>query len=229
MPFGVNLDARLPSRAGRARFGLAALALCLGSCALVRADSADGAARTVVFFGDSLTAGYGLADPATQSFPALIQQRIDAGHLPWRVVNAGLSGETSAGGLRRIDWVLRQRVDVLVLELGANDGLRGTAPEVTRDNLQAIIDKVRAKYPAAQIVLAGMRMPGSMGPDYAEAFRAVFAGLASRNGLVLIPFLLDGVAGQPALNQADTIHPTAPGEVIIAATVWKAIGPFLEK
>jgi acyl-CoA thioesterase-1 len=180
-----------------------------------------------VFFGDSLTAGYGLADPDTQSYPARIQVKIDAEHLPWHVVNAGLSGETSAGGLRRIDWVLRQRLDVFVLELGANDGLRGTAPEVTRANLQAIIDRVRSKYPAARIVLAGMRMPQNMGPDYVEAFRAIYPALAQKNGIALIPFLLDGVAGRPELNQYDGVHPTPAGAAIIAEEVWKSIAPVL--
>jgi acyl-CoA thioesterase-1 len=180
-----------------------------------------------VFFGDSLTAGYGLADPDTQSYPAQIQGKIDAEHLPWRVVNAGLSGETSAGGLRRIDWVLRQRLDVFVLELGANDGLRGTAPEATRANLQAIIERVRSRYPAARIVLAGMRMPQNMGPDYVEAFRAIYPALAQKNGIALIPFLLDGVAGRPELNQVDGIHPTPAGASIIAGEVWKSIAPFL--
>jgi acyl-CoA thioesterase-1 len=155
MPFGVNLHRHPGARAWRAAAALAALALLSGGAtAGARAD--DGAAtRTLVFFGDSLTAGYGL----------LIGRRIEAAHLPWQVVNAGVSGETSAGGLRRIDWVLRQRVDLFVLELGANDGLRGTDPAVTRANLQAIIDRVRSRYPDARIVLAGMRMPASMGPD----------------------------------------------------------------
>lgn len=224
MPMGVNLDARTASRA---RAGLAALVLLLAAAAPARAAAPDPGERTLVFFGDSLTEGYGLADPSTESFPALVQRRIASEGLPWRVVNAGLSGETSAGGLRRIDWVLRQRVDLLVLELGANDGLRGTAPDVTFENLQAIVDRVRARFPEARIVIAGMRMPGSMGPDYAEAFHRVFTSLASRNSLVLIPFLLEGVAGKPALNQADNLHPTAQGETIIAETVWKAVRPLL--
>jgi acyl-CoA thioesterase I len=185
------------------------------------------AARTLVFFGDSLTAGYGLADPESQSYPALIQRKIDAAHLRWRVVNAGLSGETSAGGLRRVDWVLTQKVDLFVLELGANDGLRGTAPSVTEANLQAIIDRVHSKYPEAGIVLAGMRMPESMGEDFAGAFHAVFPSLAVRNRIPLIPFLLEGVAGNPDLNQGDNLHPTAPGDAVVANTVWKVILPLL--
>jgi acyl-CoA thioesterase-1 len=207
--------------------GIAALALALGTAiaGLVPAASAD--ERTIVFFGDSLAAGYGLPDPDTQSYPALIQGKIDALHLPWHVVNAGLSGETSAGGLRRIDWVLRQKVDVFVLELGANDGLRGTAPGVTQANLQAIIDRVRTQQPGTRIVLAGMMMPPSMGADYAAAFDAVSPALAAKNGLVLIPFLLEGVAEKPDLNQGDNLHPNVQGAEIVANTVWKWISPML--
>jgi acyl-CoA thioesterase-1 len=185
------------------------------------------AEHTLLFFGDSLTAGYGLADPDTESYPARVQGKIDAEHLPWHVVNAGLSGETSAGGLRRIDWVLNQKADIIVLELGANDGLRGTAPEVTAANLQGIIDRIRAREPQARIVLAGMRMPPSMGQDYAEAFHAVFPALAKKNHLVLIPFILDRVAAVPDLNQGDGIHPTAAGAVIVADGVWRVIRPLL--
>jgi acyl-CoA thioesterase-1 len=209
------------------RAGIAALALTLGAALAGLAPAAGAQDRTIVFFGDSLSAGFGLADPGTQSFPALVQARIDAAHLPWRVVNAGLTGETSAGGLRRIDWVLRQKADVFVLELGANDGLRGTAPAATRANLQAIIDRVRSRYPDARIVLAGMKMPPSMGPDYAAAFDGIFPALAARNGLVLVPFLLDGVAEKPDLNQGDNLHPNAEGAAIVAATVWKFILPLL--
>jgi acyl-CoA thioesterase-1 len=204
--------------------GIAALALTLFG--LVPAASAQ--ERTIVFFGDSLTAGLGLPDPDTQSYPALIQAKIDAAHLPWHVVNAGLSGETSAGGLRRIDWVLRQKVDVFVLELGANDGLRGTAPAVTQTNLQAIVDRVRAQQPQARIVLAGMKMPPSMGAEYAAAFDAVFPALAARDGLVLVPFLLEGVAENPNLNQGDNLHPNIEGATIVANTVWKWIFPILK-
>jgi len=183
--------------------------------------------KTLLFFGDSLTAGYGLADPDDESYPAQVQKHIDAEHLPWHVVNAGLSGETSAGGLRRIDWVLNQKPDVFVLELGANDGLRGTATDVTSANLQGIIDHVRAKYPDTRIVLAGMRMPPNMGQDYTDAFHALFPALAKKNGLVLIPFLLDKVATFPDLNQADGMHPTAAGAKIVADGVWAVIRPLL--
>jgi acyl-CoA thioesterase-1 len=204
---------------------LTAVLLFGGACRSL----ADASIRqhTVLFFGDSLTAGYGLADPDTESYPAQVQKLIDAERLPWHVVNAGLSGETSAGGLRRIDWVLNQKPDVFVLELGANDGLRGTATDVTSVNLQGIVDHVRARYPDTTIVLAGMRMPPSMGQDYTEAFHALFPALAKKNGLTLIPFLLDKVAANPDLNQGDGIHPTAAGAKIVADGVWAVLRPIL--
>ena len=216
------------ARAPRWWVALSAVPL-LWASACPAQQAGDSARRTLVFFGDSLTAGYGLADPSTQSYPALIQRKIEAQHLPWRVVNAGLSGETSAGGVRRVDWVLRQGVDLFVLELGANDGLRGTATEVTKANLQVIIDRVRATYPQAKIVLAGMRMPASMGPEYDEAFRSIYPALAKKNRVTLIPFLLEGVAGQPDFNQPDGMHPTAAGDVIVADLVWKFLRPLLKE
>lgn len=165
--------------------------------------------KTIVFFGNSLTAGYGLEPD--QAFPALIQERIDSLNLPYRVVNAGLSGETSAGGKSRIDWLLRQPLDVFVLELGANDGLRGIDPADTYQNLQTIIDKVREKNPEAEIVVAGMQLPPSMGQKYTKEFREVFTRLAEPEDVHLIPFLLEGVGGMPELNQKDGIHPTVEG------------------
>ncbi|HEY1793444.1 MAG TPA: arylesterase [Opitutaceae bacterium] len=183
--------------------------------------------RTVVFFGDSLTAGYGLDDPQTQSYPARIQEKVDAAGLRWKVVNAGLSGETSAGGLRRVDWVLGQHIDAFVLALGANDGLRGIDPQVTRANLQEIINRVRSRWPRAAIVIAGMKMPQSMGQDYAANFDRIFPGLAARNSATLIPFLLEGVAAHPSLNQGDGIHPTAAGDALVAGTVWTYLLPIL--
>jgi acyl-CoA thioesterase-1 len=220
------MDTRRIERAGKgllwAAFGLGLASVSAGS-----GPAEVPAERTLLFFGDSLTAGYGLPDPDTQAYPAQIQRKIDAEHLPWHVVNAGLSGETSAGGLRRVDWVLRQKVDLFVLELGGNDGLRGTAPAETESNLQGIIDRVRSRYPAARIILAGMRMPSNLGPEYTAAFRSIYPDLAKKDGLALIPFLLDGVAGHPELNQADGIHPTPPGENIIADEVWKTIRPML--
>lgn len=207
-----------------AGFGPAALR---ASDAPASAMAAPKIAPTIVFFGDSLTAGYGLDDPASEAYPALIGKMITDAGLPGRVVNAGLSGETTAGGLRRVDWILRQPIDVFVLALGGNDGLRGIEPAVTRANLQGIIDKVRAKYPAAKIVLAGMQMPPAMGPDYAREFGAIYPDLAAKNHLPLIPFLLAGVGGRPELNQPDHIHPTAAGAVIVANNVWQVLRPLL--
>ncbi len=180
---------------------------------------------TVLFLGDSLTAGYGL-DPA-QAFPALIQGKLDS--LGWNVatVNAGLSGETTSGGLRRIDWLLRRKINILVLALGANDGLRGVSPNLTRENLQGIIDRARKVDPDIQIILTGMQIPPNLGPDYTEAFRAIYPELAQKNGLSLIPFLLEGVGGDPKLNLPDGIHPTAEGHRIVAETVWKTLEPVL--
>jgi acyl-CoA thioesterase-1 len=183
--------------------------------------------HTIVFFGDSLTAGYGLDDPAADSFPALIQERIVAAGLPWKVVNAGLSGETSSGGLRRLEWILRQPADIFVLELGANDGLRGVSPAVIQANLEAIIGRVRALRPSATIVLAGMRMPTNLGDEYTRAFAAVFPAVASREKVALIPFLLEGVGGRPELNQGDGIHPTAAGELVVAENIWRTVHPML--
>jgi acyl-CoA thioesterase-1 len=204
------------------------LRLCLFltfACVTVEARAADD--KTVIFFGDSLTAGLGLEDPAADAYPAVIQKKITDARLPWRVVNAGLSGETTAGGLRRVDWILRQPVDVFVLALGGNDGLRGIDPALTRANLQGIIDKVKAKDPAAKIVLAGMMMPPSMGEDYARAFRDLYPALAEKNGITLVPFLLEGVGGSPELNQADGIHPTVRGHAMVAETVWKVLKSLL--
>lgn len=195
--------------------------------AFAAAALAADAARTVVFFGDSLTAGFGLDDPAREAYPARIQEKIDAAGLNWRVVNAGLSGETTSGGLRRVDWVLRQPVDLFVLALGANDGLRGVEPAYSAANLQAIIDRVRARYPRAQIVLAGMQLPPNMGGDYTRDFAAIFPELAARNRLPLIPFLLEGVGGHPELNQPDGMHPTAAGAARVAENVWPVLRPLL--
>jgi len=183
--------------------------------------------KTILFYGDSLTAGYGLEDPAGLSFPGLIQARINEAGLSYRVVNAGLSGETTAGGLRRIDWILRQPVDIFVLELGGNDGLRGLPVATSRSNLQAIIDRVRGKYPSVKILLAGMQMPTSMGPDYTAAFADMYPELARTNGISLIPFLLEGVGGVPSLNLGDQIHPNGEGHQRVAETVWRHLEPLL--
>ena len=176
---------------------------------------------TILFFGNSLTAGMGL-EPE-QAFPALIQEKIDSLELPYRVINAGLSGETTAAGKNRIGWVLKQDVDIFVLELGANDGLRGIPVEETKKNLQAIIDTVRQKNPETEIILAGMQIPPNLGEAYTSGFQEIFPELTQENDLYLVPFLLEGVAGDAALNQQDGIHPTAEGQKIVARSVWKVL------
>jgi acyl-CoA thioesterase-1 len=181
--------------------------------------------KTLLFFGDSLTAGMGLE--TEEAFPALIQQKIDSLNMPYEVINAGLSGETTAGGKNRITWVLNQNVDVFVLELGANDGLRGIPVTETRANLQAIIDIVKAKNPNTKIILAGMQIPPNMGQDYTGEFKNLFPELAAKNNIPLIPFLLENVAGIPDLNQPDGIHPTAEGHTIIAETIWPVVKDVL--
>jgi acyl-CoA thioesterase-1 len=183
------------------------------------------APKVILFFGDSLTAGYGLSPE--EAFPALVAKQLNKQGKACKVIPAGLSGETSAGGLSRIDWVLRQEPDVFVLELGANDGLRGLPLEQTEKNLQAIIDKVKAKYPKTKIVIAGMMVPPNLGPAYTEKFKKIFPDLAKKNNATLIPFLLLDVAGNEKLNQADGIHPTAEGHKIVAHTVSKIIEPLL--
>jgi acyl-CoA thioesterase-1 len=196
------------------------------TAAVPAAAGAPAVGRPVVLFlGDSLTAGWGL--PADEAFPALVQERIDAEGLDYRVVNAGASGETSAGGRRRIDWLLRQPIAVLVVGLGGNDMLRGLDPGALRANLRAIIEKTRAAHPEARVVLAGMRAPPNLGRGYVEAFEATFPELARETGAALIPFLLEGVAADPALNQPDGIHPTAAGHRVVADTVWRTLGPML--
>jgi len=181
--------------------------------------------KKVVFFGDSLTAAYGLDED--QGFTSLIQKKIDSLDLDYEVVNAGLSGETTAGGNSRIDWILKQPIDIFILELGGNDGLRGIDPDASFKNLQSIINKVKAKYPAAKIVLAGMEAPPNMGDDFTSEFRAMFPKLAKANNTALIPFLLDSVGGIPELNQPDGIHPTAKGHQIVAETIWKVLKEVL--
>ncbi|PTY00020.1 arylesterase [Verrucomicrobia bacterium LW23] len=181
----------------------------------------------VLIIGDSLAAGHGL-DPS-EAFPALVQEKIREAGWPFRVVNAGLSGDTSAGGLRRIDWLLRGGVDVLIVELGGNDGLRGISPKETRANLQGIIDRARRKNPAVEVVVAGMQMPPNMGEEYTTAYREIFPDIAKANNAALIPFLLEGVGGRPELNLPDRIHPTAEGHKIVAETVWGVLKPVLQK
>lgn len=191
---------------------------------MVKATNTD--KKVILFFGNSLTAGYGLEQEEAYSF--IIQKKIDSLQLPYRCINAGLSGDTTAGGLGRIDWVLKEPVDLFLLELGANDGLRGISPEETEKNLNAIIDKVRATSKDTQILLAGMKVPPNMGENYAVKYEAIFPRVAKEKEVTLIPFFLEGVAGNPKFNQADRIHPTAAGTKIVANTVWNAIENFIK-
>ena len=206
---------------------LAALAVVAlaGATQGAAAAAADTETAVLLVFGDSIADGYGLE--REQAFPALVQQRIAARGWPVEVVNAGLSGETSAAGLRRIGWLLRRRYDYVLLELGANDGLRGLPPAATRKNLQAIVDRVKEKNPAVRFVIAGMRIPPNLGARYADEFAAIFPRLAADNEAALIPFLLEGVGGVPELNLPDGIHPAAAGHEILADNVWKVLEPML--
>jgi acyl-CoA thioesterase-1 len=181
--------------------------------------------KSIVFFGDSITAGYQL--DLSEAFPAIIGEIIDSLKLDYEVINAGLSGETTASGESRVDWVLKNKIDIFVLELGANDGLRGIKTEETIKNLQSIIDKVKAKYPDVKIVLAGMQIPPNMGQDYTNNFRAVFPTLAEKNDLILIPFLLEFVAGNPEFNLDDGIHPNVEGHVMVANNIWNILKGLL--
>jgi acyl-CoA thioesterase-1 len=181
--------------------------------------------KNIIFLGNSITAGYGVGE--SEAFPALIQNKIDSLKLPYKVINAGISGETSADGLSRIDWILKQPVDILVLELGGNDGLRGIPLQGTSQNLQGIIDAVSKKYPAAKLILAGMEIPPNMGKKYTDEFRALYSELAKKNKALLIPFLLKGVGGEPNLNQQDGIHPNAEGHKIVAENVWAVLKDVL--
>ena len=188
-------------------------------------QSAAVSKKTIVFFGNSLTAAYQLSPE--QGFTALIQQKIDSLNLPYTCVNAGISGETTADGINRIDWVLQQPVDIFVLELGANDMLRGLPLAESKKNLEAMLNKVKSKYPACKIVVAGMLAPPNLGTTYANGFRDMYPDLAKNKDAALIPFLLDGVAGIPALNLTDGIHPNPEGQKIVTENVWKVLKPLL--
>jgi acyl-CoA thioesterase-1 len=184
--------------------------------------------KVILFFGNSLTAGYGVK--TEESFPALIQQRIDSLGLNYEVVNAGVSGETTATGLNRLDWVLgNYDVDIFVLELGANDGLRGLPPEQTQKNLLEIIDKVREQEKGVAVILAGMMVPPSMGSEYMAAYNPIFEEIALKKGIELIPFLLQGVGGIDSLNQDDGIHPNPPGNLIVRENVWEILWPMIRQ
>jgi len=192
-------------------------------------DPAQGEALRVLVLGNSIAAGYGLSGDA-EAFPALLQQKVDS--LEWNVEvrNAGESGMTTAGGRSRIGWLLRQPVDVLVLELGGNDGLRGVDPAATRENLAAIVDSTLAQYPDARVLLAGMQIPPNLGPEYTQAFRQVYPAVArGRDRVTLIPFVLEGVGGVDGLMQSDGIHPNAAGQRRVAQTIWEDLRPLLEQ
>lgn len=181
--------------------------------------------KHILFFGNSLTAGYGLDE--NQSFPALIQQRLDSLGLNYLSINAGLSGETSSGGKNRIEWVLKQKVDVFVLELGANDVLRGLDLSETEANLRAILDKVKTANPEVKFILAGMHAPPNMGSDYTKKFGAIYPKLAKDYNAALIPFLLENVATVPSLNLEDGKHPNAAGQYIVRENVWQVLKGLL--
>ena len=210
------------------------VALCLGllSWRMSAAETASNASGTLpadkslVVLGDSLSAGFGV--DLSEAWPARIQEKIREAGLPWKLVNAGLSGDTSAGGLRRLDWILRRPVDALLLELGSNDGLRGLPLEATRTNLQTVIERTRAKYPNVRVVLAGMKMPENLGEAYTRQFESLYRDLAETNKVALIPFLLDGVGGRSELNLPDQIHPNAEGHHRVATNVWKVLQPVLQ-
>jgi acyl-CoA thioesterase-1 len=182
--------------------------------------------KRILFFGNSLTAGYGLEDP-DEAFPSVIQQKLDSLKLPYKAINAGLSGETTAGGVNRINWLLKQPIDIFVLELGANDGLRGMPVSQTKKNLQLILDAVKAKYPNAKRVLLGMEIPPNLGGKYAAEFRVIFREIAQKNNIPFVPFMLNGVAGNPQLNLQDGIHPTSEGYKIVANNVWEVLKDVL--
>ena len=195
--------------------------------ATLKSDSVTIVKKYIVFFGNSLTAGFGL-DPS-EAFPALIQNRLDSIGLLYTVVNAGLSGETTASGVNRVDWVIsQQRVDVFVLELGGNDGLRGIPVEETQKNLLAIIEKVHTKHPNAEIILAGMMVPPNMGPAYSKDFQAVFPAVAKEANVKLIPFILENVGGEKELNLEDGIHPTPEGHKLVMENIWAVLKEIVQ-
>ena len=198
------------------------------SAAIVAAGGDGGGAHhTLLFIGTSLTAGLGLNPDS--AYPQLVQQKIEADHLPFDVVNAGVSGETTAGLLRRMDWLMRGKFDVVVIESGANDGLRGTPVATVKENLRNVLRQIRTAHPRAKVVVVQMEAPPNLGPSYTSAFHAIYPEVAREAGATLMPFLLQGVAGDRALNQADGIHPNQRGEHIVADNVWKSLEPLLKQ
>ena len=200
--------------------------LCVLSCVRVAVAQDSASPVRVVFLGNSLTSGYGLS--LKEAYPALLQTRVDSLRWPVIMVNAGVSGDTSSGGLRRLGWQLRNPPDVLVVALGGNDGLRGILPVLTKTNLIQIVYHTKAANPVATIIVAGMRMPPNLGIQFQEEFSAVFPAVAEETGAALIPFLLEGVGGIAKLNQSDGIHPTAAGQRILADNVWEVLAPILQ-
>lgn len=198
-----------------------------GSLFAQESPNANTALKRIVVLGDSITAGYGL-DPG-DAYPALLQRKIDAANLPYTVSNAGVSGDTTAGGLRRIAWAMGKGADVLIIALGGNDGLRGISPEETKKNLLGIIGKARTKNPGMKVLIAGMQMPDNMGADFTARFKAVFPEVAKESTATLIPFLLEGVGGVEKFNQADAIHPNPEGQAAVAENVWKILQPEIAK
>jgi acyl-CoA thioesterase-1 len=215
------------------------LALLLGACSpasdnknatvettVAESATSSGHKKKIVFFGDSLTAAYGL-DDVSKGYVSLLQLRLDSLALPYQAVNAGVSGETTAGGKERVEWVLRQPADIFVLELGGNDALRGIQPDASYDNLKAIVETVKQKCPGAKIVLAGMQAPPNLGQQYTNAFKENYTRLAKEYNLALIPFFLEGVGGVKELNQGDGIHPNEKGQLVLLENVWKTLQPLL--
>lgn len=204
------------------------MGMVLATCGALFAGEAPNATATpgrIVVLGDSITAGYGL-DPS-EAYPALLQGKITAAKLPYAVSNAGVSGDTTAGGLRRVAWAMAKGADILIIALGGNDGLRGISPEETKRNLLAIVGKARAKNPEIRILIAGMQMPDNMGLDFTRRFKAIFPEAAKETESILIPFLLEGIGGVEKLNQPDGIHPTPEGQAKIAENVWKVLEPAI--
>ena len=201
------------------------IALLIIISVLLSIESEAQEKKTILFFGDSISAGYGL-EPQ-QAFPALIQDKIDSLGLNYEVINGGLSGETSAGGLRRINWVLQRNIDIMILELGGNDGLRGIDLTSTKSNLQEIIERAKAKNPDIEIIIAGMQVPPNLGTDYAKQFEELYPELAKQNNLPLIPLILDKVGGRDQFMQPDQIHPNIEGHKVVAETVWEVLKPIL--
>jgi acyl-CoA thioesterase I len=189
------------------------------------APKANTTTQRIVVLGDSITAGYGL-DPG-QAYPALLQKKIDAAKLPYTVANAGVSGDTTAGGLRRIAWAMGKGADVLIIALGGNDGLRGISREETKKNLLGIVAKARTKNPEIAVLIAGMQMPDNMGKTFTAEFKTLFPEAAKESKSTLIPYLLEGVGGIETLNQPDRIHPTAEGQAKVAENVWKVLQPVI--